>query len=83
VQVGVPEKPLIVHVFGEAVETFCEPCTGVPLAQATVTATEAALAGDHTLFTVKFAVVSVFVIVQEPGEGMLATQVPGGLPLAP
>jgi hypothetical protein len=55
VQFGVPVKAVTVHVFGDAVETLCVPPATVPLVQVTETLTEAALAGDHTLFTVKVA----------------------------
>jgi hypothetical protein len=48
--------------------------------QVTVTLTEAPLAGDQTLLTVKVVSLRVLVIVQEPGAAPL--QVPAGLPLA-
>jgi hypothetical protein len=67
VQVGVLVNPLIVQVWGEAVETLCAPSTTVPPpVHVTVTLTEAAFAGTHTLLTVKVVVVCGLLMVQEP-----------------
>jgi hypothetical protein len=69
------------QVWGLAVDTLCAPSTTVPPpVQVTVTLTEAPLAGDQILFTVKVASLRVFVIVQLPGAVPL--QVPAGEPLA-
>jgi hypothetical protein len=72
------------QVFGDAVDTLCAPSTTVPPpVQETVTLTEAPLAGDHTLFTVKVASLRVLVIVQEPVPPLIVPlQVPAGEPLA-
>jgi hypothetical protein len=68
------------QVFGDAVETLCAPSTTVPPpVQLTVTLTEAPLAGDQILFTVKVASLRVLVMVQSPGAAPL--QVPAGEPL--
>ena len=65
--VGVLVKPLIVHVAGPSVVTFCAPSTTVPPpVQVTVTLTEARLAGIQTLPTVNVVVVCVLIIVQPP-----------------
>jgi hypothetical protein len=73
----------MLQVLGEAVETLCAPSTTVPPpVQLTVTLTDAALAGDHTLLTVNVVSLRVLAIVQLPGVTRPAVHVPAGLPLA-
>ena len=58
------EKPVIVVTNGVASEADPEAGVGVPLVQVTLTATDAPLFGMKSLFTVRVALVCVFVIVQ-------------------
>jgi hypothetical protein len=72
VQFGSPEKPLTVNEAGVASEADAE--AGLTLAepQDSVTVTLAALFGTKSLMTWKFAVLSVFTMVQEPAESAAA-----------
>jgi hypothetical protein len=65
VQVAPTLKPVIVVTNGVDSEAEPEAGDGVPLVQATLTATLAALFGSKSLFTVRVALFSVFAIVQE------------------
>ena len=73
VQVAPAEKPATVVVNGVASEAEPLAGDGVPLVQLTLTLTDAPLFGTKSLFTVKVALVCVFVMVQLP--------VPDGVPV--
>jgi hypothetical protein len=75
VQVGSPEKPVTVNDAGVASEALAEAGVADPLAQESDTVTDPPAFGTKSLLTVKVALVSVFVIVQDPVE-KVAAQVP-------
>jgi hypothetical protein len=64
VQVAPAVKPLMVLTNGVASDAEPLAGEGVPLVQVTLTLTDAPLFGTKSLFTVRVAVFSVFVIVQ-------------------
>jgi hypothetical protein len=69
-------KPVIVVTNGVASLAEPDAGEGVPLVQVTLTETLAPLFGWKSLFTVRVAVFSVFVIVQEPAASSAAEHVP-------
>ena len=70
-----PVKPVTVNEAGVLSDALAEDGDAVPVAQTRETVTLAALFGTKSLLTEKFAVFSVFTIVQDPDKSA-AEQVP-------